>query len=249
VSREPVTARTLHPWRVSSRQAGEIQESLRNQLRLEPLPFPRRLVAAADVAYSQYTHRMYAAVVVVAWPSCDIVDTVSVVRRAMFPYVPGLLSFREVPPLLAAFARLRCVPDVVVFDGQGLAHPRGFGLACHAGLLLDIPSVGCAKSRLIGTHDEVGAQKGSATALRVKGETVGAVVRTRTRVKPVFVSPGHRADVRSAVNLVIALATRFRLPDPQRFAHQATVRRYQRDRDRGRPAETDRRYRNFIPRR
>ena len=244
-----MTARTLHPWRVSSRQAGEIQEHLRNQLRLEPLPSRLRLVPAADAGYSQHTHRMCAAVVVVTWPSCDIVGTVSVARRATFSYIPGLLSFRELPPLLAAFARLTCVPDVVVFDGQGLAHPRRFGLTCHAGLLLDIPSVGCAKTRLIGEHDEVGARKGSTAVLRLQGETIGAAVRTRAGVKPVFVSPGHRADALSAVTLVLALATRFRLPDLQRFAHRATVRRCQRDRVRGLPAEEVRGYRNFIPRR
>ena len=152
-------------------------------------------MAGADVAYSRRTHRVYAAVVVVALPSLETVETVGVARPATFPYIPGLLSFREVPPLLDAFERLAQAPDVVVFDGQGLAHPRRFGLACHAGLLLDVPSIGCAKTRLVGEHDAVPDRRGASALLRVEGETVGAVVRTRPGVNPVFVSPGHRADI------------------------------------------------------
>ena len=240
-------ARALHPWRVSHAQAAGIQEELRPRLVAAPLPERPRLVAGADVAYSRRTHRVYAAVVVVELPSLETVESVGVTRAATFPYIPGLLSFRELPPLLDAFEQLSRAPDVVVFDGQGLAHPRRFGLACHAGLLLDAPSIGCAKTRLVGEHGPVPDRRGGSTSLRVNGEAVGAVVRTREGVNPVFVSPGHRADTPSAVDLVLALAARYRLPEPQRRAHHATVALHARDR--GRPAPRARTYPNFVPKR
>ncbi len=237
-------AQSLHPWRVSFQQATEIQNALASQVLRAPLPPRPRLVAGADVAYSRRTHRVYAAVVVVALPSLDTVETVGVARRASFPYIPGLLSFRELPPLLVAFERLQHRPDVVVCDGQGLAHPRRFGLACHAGLLLDLPSIGCAKTRLVGEHRTVGSRRGAAVSLFLDGSPAGAAVRTRKGVKPVFVSPGHRADIGSAVELVLALATRYRLPEPQRRAHQATVALYRRDQ--GRQASPARRYPSYV---
>ncbi|HEY7513384.1 MAG TPA: endonuclease V, partial [Vicinamibacteria bacterium] len=141
---------------------------------------------------------------------------------ARFPYIPGLFSFRELPPLLAAFARLERRPDVLLFDGQGLAHPRGLGLACHAGVLFGVPSVGCAKSRLVGTHDPVGGDRGAWTPLAFEGRTVGAALRTRTGVKPVYVSPGHLVDLASSIRLVLDTTERFRLPEPIRLAHAAT---------------------------
>ena len=240
-------ARALHPWRVSHAQAVGIQDALRPRLAAAPLPKEPRLVAGADVAYSRRTHRVYAAVVVVALPSLETVESVGVARAATFPYIPGLLSFREVPPLLDAFERLTQAPDVLLFDGQGLAHPRRFGLACHAGLLLDAPSIGCAKTRLVGGHGPVPDRRGASAPLRVEGENVGAVVRTRAGVKPVFVSPGHRADTPSAVELVLALVTRYRLPEPQRRAHRATAVLHARDR--GRPAPGVRTYPDFVPKR
>ena len=242
-----MNARTLHPWCVSHAQAVAIQDALRPRLVAAPLPEEPRLVAGADVAYSRRTHRVYAAVVVVELASLETVESVGVTRAATFPYIPGLLSFREAPPLLEAFEQLSQVPDVLVFDGQGLAHPRRFGLACHAGLLLDAPSIGCAKTRLVGGHRAVPDRRGASVPLRVEGETVGAVVRTREGVKPVFVSPGHRADTPSAVELVRALAVRYRLPEPQRRAHHATVALHARDR--GRPAAQVRTYPNFVPKR
>ena len=240
-------ARALHPWRVSHAQAAGIQEALRPRLVAASLPKEPRLVAGADVAYSRRTHRVYAAVVVVELPTLETVESVGVTRAAAYPYIPGLLSFREVPPLLDAFEQLSRAPDVVVFDGQGLAHPRRFGLACHAGLLLDAPSIGCAKTRLVGEHGPVPDRRGASTPLTVDGETVGAVVRTRAGVNPVFVSPGHRADTPSAVELVLALAARYRLPEPQRRAHHATVALHAQDRDR--PAPRVRTYPDFVPKR
>jgi len=218
-----VEARSLHPWRVGYREAVAIQESLRARLRLRPLPARVRLVAGTDVAYSRPTHRMYAAVVVVALPSLKVVEVAEAHCRARFPYVPGLFTFRELPPLLRAFRRLRSRPHVLLFDGQGLAHPRRFGLACHGGLLLGRPSVGCAKSRLVGAHAPLGAERGASAELAFDGRVVGAALRTQRGVKPVYVSPGHRADVRTSVDLVLACTGRFRLPEPTRLAHQATT--------------------------
>lgn len=214
--------RALHPWRVSYEEAVRIQEQLRARLRVEPLPQPVRFVAGADVAYSRASHRLYAAVVVVELPGLAPVAQSTAVRRATFPYIPGLFTFREAPPLLAAFRRLSRRPDVVLFDGHGFAHPRRFGLACHAGLLLDLPSVGCAKSRLVGEHGPVGEERGATTELRHEGQPVGVVLRTRPRVAPVYVSVGYRVTLEDAIAVVLATTGRFRLPEPIRLAHQAT---------------------------
>lgn len=217
--------RRLHPWRVSYAEAVAIQERLRARVRVEPLEKAPRLVAGADVAYSAATHRMYAAVVVVRLPALEVVDRAHAVRPARFPYIPGLFTFRELPPLAAAFGRLRVTPDVLLFDGHGLAHPRRFGLACHAGLLLDRPSIGCAKSRLVGTHGRVGDARGSWAPLVDAGEVVGAVVRTRAGVRPLYVSVGHRVDLPSAIRIVLDTTRSFRIPQPIRLAHQMTTAR------------------------
>ena len=240
-------ARALHPWRVSYRQAVDIQERLREHLRFEPLTGPVRRVAGADVSYSRATHRMFAAVVVVALPSLEVVAEASAVRRARFPYIPGLFTFREVPPLLAALARLGTTPDAFLFDGHGLAHPRRFGLACHAGLLLGRPSVGCAKSRLVGGHSDVGSERGDRARLVFGGETVGSVLRTRAGIKPVYVSPGHLVDLRSSEGLVLATTRRYRIPEPLRLAHRATTR-LRRLEDPGLPRAKTHTYPDFIRR-
>jgi deoxyribonuclease V len=234
-----------HPWRVSYHEATAIQESLRARLRLVPFARRVRLVAGADVAYSRTSHRMYAAVVVVALPELKIVETKWVAARARFPYIPGLFSFRELPPLLAAFRRLRSSPDALLFDGQGLAHPRRFGLACHAGVLLGRPAVGCAKSILVGEHGPLGAGRGSAADLVCSGETVGAALRTRAGVKPVYVSPGHLVDLSTSIALVLKATGRFRVPEPLRLAHQATTVAMRRL-DAGARAPRSRDYPDFV---
>lgn len=155
---------------------------------------------------------MYAAIVVVRLPDFEVVEVAGAAMSARFPYIPGLFSFREVPPLLRAFARLRTRPDAILFDGHGRAHPRRFGLACHAGVLLDCPSVGCAKSILVGEHVPVGLSRGARAPLVAGGETIGAALRTRPGVRPVYVSVGHRVDLDSAVRLVLATTRGFRLP-------------------------------------
>jgi deoxyribonuclease V len=234
----------LHPWKVSTREATEIQRSLRERLRLEPLRREVRVLAAADVAYSRPTHRMYAAVVAVRLPGFEVVEIATACQLARFPYIPGLFSFREVPPLVRAFARLKSRPDAVLFDGQGLAHPRRLGLACHAGLLLGVPTAGCAKSRLVGEHGPVPMRRGGRAALMHEGDVVGAVVRTRAGVSPVFVSPGHLMDVDSAVDLVLKATGRYRIPEPLRLAHHATTT-LMRDKDPRLTPPRSRRYANF----
>jgi deoxyribonuclease V len=218
-----VLARDLHPWRVSFHEAVEIQNALRPRLRVTPFEGSPRFVAGTDVAYSARTQRMFAAVVVLALPSLTVVEVARAVRLARFPYIPGLFAFRELPPLVSAFRNLRHTPDLIVFDGHGLAHPRRFGLACHAGLLLDCPAIGCAKSKLVGTHADPGRARGSWAPLTHEGETIGAAVRTREGVEPVYVSIGHRVDLGSSIRLVLETTGKYRLPEPTRLAHRETT--------------------------
>jgi deoxyribonuclease V len=176
------------------------------------------MVAGADVAYDSRRERLVAAVLVFRLPGMECVEARQVVRPIRFPYVPGLLSFREAPAILAACDRLTARPDLLLCDGQGIAHPRGFGLASHLGLLLDVPSIGCAKSRLVGTHGEVGPHHGDRSPLRYQGKVVGSVVRTRDEVRPLYISPGHRIGVPASIRLVLGLCRGFRLPEPTRQA-------------------------------
>jgi deoxyribonuclease V len=210
----------LHRWPDTTRAAIALQQRLAPQVRLEPLARELRLLAGADVAFSADGQDVIAGVVVWDWHTRALVEQCVVRARCRFPYVPGLLSFRELPGVLAAFRRLRTRPDAVLCDGQGLAHPRRLGLACHLGLWLGIPTVGCAKSRLCGTYDEPGPRRGDAAPLVFGGEQVGVVLRTRDHVKPLFVSPGQHCDFAGAVQLTLAAALRYRLPEPTRLAHQ-----------------------------
>lgn len=209
----------LHSWDLDYDQARALQESLAGRVDRTSVLGPWRTVAAADVSYNKFDPRLYAAVVVADATTGEVLERVGVASEARFPYIPGLLSFRESPAVLDAFRRLTVRPDVVICDGQGYAHPRRMGLACHLGLWLDVPTVGCAKSRFIGTHDEPGPRRGDRSPLLDDGETIGAVVRTRDRVSPVFVSVGHRCDLDGAVAAVLACATKYRLPDVSRLAH------------------------------
>jgi deoxyribonuclease V len=185
----------------------------------DTLPGTLRLVAGADVSYDRGSPTLYAAVVVLDASSLEVVDVGRVTLRAEFPYVPGYLSFRELPPLLAAFEKLRLRPELVLCDGHGRAHPRRLGLACHLGVALDLPTIGCAKSRLVGEHREPGARRGAHAALRDDGETIGEVLRTRDGVAPVYVSVGHRVSLATARRLVLRFTPRYRLAEPIRAAH------------------------------
>ena len=214
---------SLPPHVSTLAEARTVQERLRSLVRFAPLLLDRiRLVGAADVTFLGEKDVVAAAIVVFDRLSRTVLEERTAVRRVRFPYVPGYLTFREGPAVLAAWETLSQRPDVMLFDGHGAAHPRRFGIASHMGVLLSVPSVGCAKKRLVGEHEAPGPRKGDTAPLFLEGETVGAVVRTRAAVRPVFVSPGHLADVESSVQLVLSLCSRYRIPDPARRAHQLT---------------------------
>ncbi|MEV4706579.1 deoxyribonuclease V [Actinoplanes sp. NPDC049316] len=202
-------------------EALAVQDALRSRLLPGPGPERPRAVAGLDVAYHEDGERLAAAVVVLDAEDHRVLDTAVVRGTAAFPYVPGLFAFREIPALLEALGRLSVTPDVLICDGHGLAHPRRFGLACHLGVLTGLPSYGVGKTPLVGTWEPLGQERGSRSALVDAGETVGAVLRTRTGVKPVFVSVGHRTDLDGACALTLRLASRFRLPETTRLADRA----------------------------
>lgn len=207
-------------WDLSISEAIDLQKRLAGQVRVEPLPRDARLIAGADVSILKAKDQLIAGVVLWDLQEKRVVEQVAVRAETKFPYVPGLLSFREAPAVLEAFEKLRHKPDVAMFDGQGCAHPRRFGLACHLGVLLGMSSIGCAKSRLIGKFIEPAASRESWSDLLIGEEVVGAVLRTRDGVSPLYISVGHRATLHTAIKLVLRCATRYRLPEPTRLAHQ-----------------------------
>ena len=209
----------LHEWDVSYHEAVAIQNELRKKVRFEPLRSNINTVAGADASYDRRSNRIYATIAVLDFPSLELIEQAVAEAEAVFPYIPGLLSFREVPAVAMAFESLKQRPDLLICDGQGVAHPRRFGLASHLGLLFRIPSVGCAKSRLCGTHGPVGPKAGNYASLKLNGRTVGVVLRTRERVKPVFVSVGHLMNLRGAIKMVLRCCAGYRLPEPTRKAH------------------------------
>lgn len=209
----------LHDWPRTADEAVALQLALAGRVDVTRPLRVCRLVAGCDIAYDVSSPALHAAVAVVGVPSGEVVESVVVTAEVTFPYVPGLLSFREAPPLLSAFSRLRTEPDVIMLDGQGVAHPRRFGLACHLGLWLGRPTLGCAKSWLVGDYADPGPAAGDTSPLSVDGTVVGAVVRSAAGAKPVFVSPGHRVDVAGAVAAVRATLSGYRHPTPTRAAH------------------------------
>lgn len=210
----------LHDWNLTPKEAVLLQARLSPRILLEDrLPATVRTVAGVDVSYEKRGDLFHAAIVVLSFPGLDIVEEATAEDRVTFPYVPGLLSFRELPILLRAFEGLKTIPDVVLVDGQGIAHPRRLGLASHLGLWLGLPTIGCAKSRLVGDSDEPGREKGAREPLRIGEEVVGTVLRSRDGVRPLYVSPGHLVDVEKASELVLACCGRYRMPEPTRRAH------------------------------
>ena len=208
-----------HSWRVTPREAVRIQKDLGRRLVFRPPKKPIRILAAGEVAYRAFEETTFAAVLLFRYPDLTLLESVSATGKTLFPYIPGLLTFREAPVLMQAFSRLSVKPDVILLDGQGVAHPRSMGIAAHLGFLLNLPSIGCAKSRLCGTYEEPGLEKGS-TASLIDGErTIGTVLRSRTGVKPVFVSPGHRMDIATSIRIVLSLCHGYRIPEPLRQAH------------------------------
>ena len=213
------SAELKHSWEVSPRQAIQIQERLRAGVILAKGFRELTRIGGADVAYRRENNRLYAVVAVFDYQTMSPLEEAYAKGSAHFPYIPGLLTFREGPVVLEAFRQLRTRPDLILFDGQGIAHPRRMGLATHMGLLLNIPTVGCAKKPLRVQFQTPGLKRGSATRMMAGEEQVGVVVRTRDGVKPVYVSPGHLVDVASSVRVVLATGRGYRLPEPTRLAH------------------------------
>jgi deoxyribonuclease V len=211
----------LPPAGLTPEEARELQLGLRDRV-VHALPpdFSPELIAGADLSIVRGRDVGHAAIVVLAANGMRLVDRATASVEVEFPYVPGLLSFRELPPLTVAWEKLSVRPDVVIFDAHGLAHPRRFGLACHGGLLFDVPSVGAAKSILVGEHGDLGEAKGSTAPLVHDDEEVGVALRTRTGVSPVYVSAGHRMDLATAVDIVLGVSPRYRIPEPIRRAHR-----------------------------
>ena len=222
----------LHDWNLTRSEAVALQNQLRGHVRIQPLEGEVNFVAGCDISFNRFSDVVYAGIVVLRLPGIEIVTSATVVTRARFPYVPGLLSFRETPALLEAWEKLEVAPDVVMLDGQGLAHPRRFGIACHFGLLTGLPTVGCAKTVLVGKYDEPGERAGEYSLMTHKGETVGAAVRSKDRVAPIYVSVGHLIDLPGAIKLALRCVrgyqtdglfsdskSKYRIPEPTRQAH------------------------------
>lgn len=214
----------FHPWNVTPRRAVEIQRRVRSKVVAKGSVHPTR-VAGADLAFFPDSDDVIVCIVSLAYPSMRIVETVVRPDRTSFPYVPGLLSFRETPPLLRTFQRLRHAPDLIFIDGHGISHPRAAGIACHVGVLLDIPAIGCAKSILCGRYAPPHKRLGAWSYLYDRHDAViGAAVRTRAGVRPVFVSIGHRIGLRHAIRLTLRCTKGFRIPEPTRQAHILAAR-------------------------
>ena len=227
--------RDLHSWNLSYSQARDCQNNLASKVRFTPLKKQPILIAGIDCAFSRDGKKIIAAVVVLKPPDFTPVETANALRKVTFPYIPGLLSFREAPACIAAVGKLKTEPDVFIIDGQGVAHPRRLGLAAHLGLFFDKPTIGCAKSRLTGSFEYPPPEKGAYSFLKDKeiakrktsdqrratnDEIIGAVVRTRTNVKPVFVSVGNKCTLEDAIKITLGCAAKYRLPEPTRLAHQ-----------------------------
>ena len=208
-----------HRWNLNPTQAIVVQRNLRHQVTLQPFPDEPTLIAGADISFNKYSPVVYAGFVLLRYPSLEIVDSVGCSMEVSFPYISGLLSFREIPPLLKAWEQMSTKPDLVVLDGQGIAHPRRLGIASHFGILANIPTIGCAKSRLVGDYVEPNTTAGSSSPLTHRGERVGTVLRTKDKVQPVFVSPGHLVDQESAVRILLNCRRGYRIPEPTRLAH------------------------------
>jgi deoxyribonuclease V len=213
----------LHSWNVNEKEAIRIQEFLKNKIILKKDFSEVKTIGGGDVAYSKNRNRLFGAIAVLSFPDMEVIDISTADGKITFPYIPGLLSFREGPILIKTFQKLRVRPDLMIFDGQGIAHPRTIGLASHLGLWLDLPSIGCAKTPLLKEFTNPGPLRGSFEWIRQEGKKAGAVLRTKERVKPLFVSPGHRIDLLMSIRLVLETCRGFRMPEPLRKAHHASL--------------------------
>jgi deoxyribonuclease V len=207
-----------HPWPLTAEEAIAIQKQLQPEVITEDQLGEVQYVAGVDMGFEEEGTVSRAAVAVLSFPDLQLIEQAIARRPTTFPYIPGFLSFREIPAVLDALAQVSTTPDLILCDGQGIAHPRRFGIACHLGVLVDLPTIGVAKSLLIGKHDELPLEKGSWQALRYRGEIVGAVLRSRTGVKPLYVSSGHRVSLPTAIDYVLRCTTKYRLPETTRWA-------------------------------
>ena len=209
----------LHSWNLPYDEAIKVQSDLSSRIVLTPLKDEPNLIAGADVSYSKGSDLFFSGVVVLEMPQMTVVEEVTAQGKVDFPYIPGLLSFRESPVLIKAFENLKNIPDVVMLDGQGIAHPRGLGIASHIGLILDVPTIGCAKNILVGKYEMPNIEVGEYTPIVFRGKIVGVALRTKRKVSPVFVSPGHKMDMQTAIDVVLKTCRGYRLPEPTRQAH------------------------------
>lgn len=209
-----------HQWNLTAEAAIELQQTLRKQIIITDQFGEINRVAGVDVGFEDSGNTTRAAVAVLSFPDLQLQEQTIARRPTTFPYIPGLLSFREVPAVLDALEKLKIIPDLLLCDGQGTAHPRRFGIACHLGLLTDLPSIGVAKSLLVGKHADVSDEKAAWQPLQHKGETIGAVLRTRPKTKPLYISPGHCVSLQTAIDFVLRCTTKYRLPETTRFAHK-----------------------------
>ncbi len=214
-------AKKLHGWQLNTAQALDLQRRLATQVSKTSEVIAPHFIAGVDISAGKAQGMATGAIVVLSYPELGVVETKVVQGKLDFPYIPGLLSFRESPLTIAACESLSITPDLVLVDGQGVAHPRRFGLASHLGLFLDMPTIGCAKSRLCGRHEEPGIEAGSYAEVVDRGETIGVALRTRPGVKPVYVSIGHKVDLQTAIRWVLECCRGYRLPEPLRLAHLA----------------------------
>lgn len=218
----------LHGWKLTYGQAVALQKRLACEIKFRPLRTEPKLIAGLDCAFTKDGQKIIAVAVVLEWPGLEIVETTHAVKKVTMPYIPGLLSFREGPVCLGAVEKLKTSPDLFIIDGQGIAHPRRLGLAAHLGLFFDKPTIGCAKSRLIGISKEPSSEKGSYSLLKDKDEIIGAVVRTRSGVKPIFVSVGNKCILDDAIRWTLNCAAKYRLPEPTRLADKLVCKLKQR---------------------
>lgn len=214
----------LHNWNLTCGEARLLQAELAAQVRFTPIRKKPGSVAGIDCAFSKDGKRIAAAVIVMNFPQLEVIEVKTATAEVTYPYIPGLLSFREAPVCIKAAQKIENTPDVFLIDGQGIAHGRKLGLASHLGLFFDKPTIGCAKSRLIGEYDQPGKEKGSNSPLIYKDEQVGAAVRTRTNVKPLFISVGNKCTLDFAIKITLACAKKYRLPEPTRIAHQTVTK-------------------------
>jgi deoxyribonuclease V len=216
--------KNLHNWDLTYSQAISLQKELAGRVEHKKIKAKPKTIAGLDCAFSKDGKEIIAAIVVLRFGDFELIEIQNAIQNVNFPYIPGLLSFREAPVCIAAAKKLKTIPGIFMIDGQGIAHPRRLGIAAHLGLFFNKPTIGCAKSRLIGEFREPALKKGSFSQLTDKEEIIGSVVRTRTNVKPVFISVGNKCMLEDAIEITLACAIKYRIPEPTRLAHQLVSR-------------------------